>query len=204
MGSDTVCADTYARLRVAFDPGHDRESPGTSHNGIVEYALTSQIAEYLDAYSRCGPTTTTMITREAGEVISYSDRAKRCKNFGAEIVYCLHVNAMPDSAPARGLITFYAAGDKRGREVASVLSRCAPSALLRIQPSYFEAKRGDWTHNANNVIQAYRALGLCAVLVELGFATDRRDASTLVSEWIRPQLAAMIACGNSHAVEVPL
>lgn len=191
-------------LRLYLDPGHDLARPGCSHNGLDETAYVHDLAEYLDAYMRMGPHCVTTVSRAADEATKrYTARANEAKLWGAELVLCLHVNAMPPGGlTARGLMTFYVDGDQVSADIAQVIARCSPARLYRGSSRCFAARADDWTKHALAVMTPYHELGLPVVLVELGFATDASDADIMLNDATRPAFAAMVMAGAARAMEL--
>lgn len=184
---------------ICHDPGHGHNGdPGTSHGEIVERELVLSIATDIAAGI---PWCDHRLLRHAADGPSYADRARAAVMCGAKLVLCHHVNAYSDST-AHGLITFYDPSDPVGRAVAETISRSAPAKLLRPLTGIFPALTTDWTRDARSVLEHYRELGLPAVLIEWGFATNSGDAASLLDPNIRPQIVCAAANGIARAMEL--
>lgn len=211
---------------IAHDPGHGYQPRpgGCSHNGINERDLVLLIATDIAAGI---PWANHCLLRRCADGPSYTDRAQTALKLGARLVLCHHINSVerqkvvdgkpmvttdasgverPEMEPdptAHGLITFFDAGDVVGEAVARAIAAGAPPKLHRdFEKACFPASPNDWTVNAHWVLEHYRCLGLPAVLIEWGFATNQSDAAVLLNPLLRPQLVTAAAAGIARAIEV--
>ena len=209
--------------RVFIDAGHGGKDPGTSHNKVVERAVTLDIALRLGrllqanglevSYSRTGNTS-----------VGLAERTRLANRRESDIFVSIHVNAH-ENPSARGFETYFldfasnpeaarvaalenARSDRRLGNMQNLLadvmlnvrqdeSRRLAGDIQRL--SLFRLKKRGYAVRNNGTRSApfHVLLGACmpAVLVEVGYCTNPDEASRLLSEKYRHALAEGLAEG---------
>ena len=204
---------------VVIDPGHGGQDPGTSHFGLKEKHLVLDIARRLRAALEQAGYTVVM-TRDADQFIPLSRRPGSANRLRADLFVSIHINANR-SARVSGVEVYYprlstvggtsawppavmsgeiGVGSATVREVLWDLvlgrtrfqSRRLASSVCRsvheglsvpcraVKPARFVVLREAW---------------MPAVLVEVGYVTNRTEASRLASAEYRQAAARSIANG---------
>jgi len=175
----------YARLgTVVIDAGHGGQDPGTiSVYGVQEKTIVldvaQTVAERLIQYGL-----DVRMTRDGDEFIPLEGRAEIANRCRATLFMSIHADAAPRNRAASGFTVYTDRTPSRASIVAA-------EDIMRCMSSAGAASRG--RHEAN-----YRVLvgASCpAVLVELGFLSNAREAASLGSDSYRGRLAEAIAEG---------
>lgn len=181
---------------VAHDPGHGHDGDeGCAHHGLFEAPQALAFAHSIADGVRWADH---RLLRTDDRGARYGERAAEAKRIGAQLVLLHHVNAS-DHPEVRGLMAFYDPGDPLGLEAASAIARAAPKSLYRggaTPATHLAWPRVLWC------LQHYRALGLTAVLIEWGFATNPDDARYLLDLRSRPAIVVCAAAGIARAMEL--
>lgn len=199
-------------MKVWQDPQHGGSNKGCEWGGLIERHQVVGISNDLVPVLG-GMGCEQRLARTGDETIPYADRAKAAADWGAELAFLHHINAMVyprghelEGKPwirYDGLMTFALADDPKALSVAEVIGHCAPVELRQRMPTYV-ANPHDWTRNAYNCLVHYSRVGIPAVLIEWGFATSPRDRAILQSADHRMSLCAAAACGIGRAYELGL
>lgn len=209
---------------IVLDPGHGGRDPGTTGlGGIVEKDVTLDLARRMQRrLSRWG--FRVILTRESDETVELSERTARADAARGDVYLSLHVNSAP-RATAAGIETYYLdAGDERhSDDVAARENGVAPEeagelqrTLAQMRVSEISARSALLARQVHGaVVRGLRAhygatedLGvrkgpfyvlflssMPAVLVEVGFASNPRDADRLRDEVYLELLADRLASG---------
>jgi N-acetylmuramoyl-L-alanine amidase len=214
---DRRVGDAGAPL-VVVDAGHGGDAAGArGDGGAVEKDITLQLAKPLAAALRARGARV-VLTRARDQAVPLDARARVANTLGADLFLSLHANATSDPA-ARGIEIYLRASDFEpeafpqlsvrdrallvnvlpdgfGRAVAArrTLDRCALDAAVKI---------GEQLAPAAGVVPAIlparfyllRQVQAPAVLVELGYLTNRDDARRLRRPSYRRALATALADG---------
>ena len=208
---------------VFIDAGHGGKDPGTLHNGVVERELVLDISRRVGRLLTANGLDV-VYSRTADHSVPLSERPQRANGAKADLFVSIHVNAHPD-ASISGFETFYldlarnaqaarvatlenAASDRKLGDMQSVLadvmlnartdesSRLAGDiqrvALSRLGRRGFDIKDGGTRAAPFHVLIG---AGMPAVLVEVGYCTNTREAKLLGSANYRHALSEGIAEG---------
>ena len=204
---------------IVVDAGHGGHDPGTGHHGLREKDLTLDIARRLEAELTARGLSVKM-TRNRDEFIALSRRPAMANRLSADLFVSVHVNANRNRRvsgvtvyyPRESVVSDSAAfpPEVEADDVAlptttvrQVLwdlvltrSRHSSTRLARqvcraLQDRLHVSCRG--THGARFVV--LREAWMPAVLVEVGFVTNRAEAARLSSPSYRQTIAQGIADG---------
>ena len=165
---------------VVIDAGHGGRDPGASHNGFREKDIVLDVAlMVVETLKASGVDART--TRSTDTFIELNDRAAMAREVGAKLFVSLHCDAAPNRQ-ARGF-TIYAPENRMGRT------------------SSFAATMEKSMLTTNMTSRGIRAAGFrvllrtrCpALLVELGYLSNRYDARLLGSKPCKRALARAVA-----------
>ena len=215
------------RYTVVIDPGHGGKDPGTSHHGAVERAIVLESAKRLQAVLEKNPLYKVHLTREDDTYVDHEDRVARARDWGADLFISLHADAAagPDVAGA-SVYTISTKGEKRidgvaqennwelpieTGETTEEVNDILEDFLKRETKSNSEkfagllipelAKAGPIlrnTHRSENFF-VLLAPDVPAVLLEMGFLTNRDDAKRLKSaSGQRKTMAAVAAAIDAY------
>ncbi len=98
-------------LIVALDPGHGGEENGAYYYGTKEKDINLKLANMVKKELEQYDGITVVLTREEDETVSLSERAKRAKQKGADILVSLHFNASV-SGKSQGASVYISTGEK--------------------------------------------------------------------------------------------
>ena len=211
------------RYVVVIDPGHGGADPGTSHHGAVERTIVLEAAQKLEAMLAANPLYDVRLTRSDDTFIELEDRVKLARDWEADLFISLHADAAgTPEVHGAGVYTLSAKGQARvdqtarGQnwelpfetgetpdEVASILgdflkretqSNSEKFASLLIPELERAGPILRNTHRNENFF-VLLAPDVPAVLLEMGFLTNRTDARRLSSA--EGQRKAMSAVANA-------
>ncbi|MEO0712851.1 MAG: N-acetylmuramoyl-L-alanine amidase [Pseudomonadota bacterium] len=207
------------RRIVVIDPGHGGKDPGASHHGAVEKTIVLKSA--LDLRDRLEATGryTVRLTRDDDTFIELEDRVTLARNWGADLFISIHADSAR-SADVSGASVYTLSQRGEGRvdreaaennwrlpiedvgddEVEGILSDLLKRET-KTKSSEFAGlllpelgKAGPLVRNSHRNAGFYVLLApdVPAVLVELGFLTNRADAKRLRSKAGRDRSMAAI------------
>jgi N-acetylmuramoyl-L-alanine amidase len=173
--------------RVAIDPGHDLNDPGTrGPSGLSENEATHAIAVDLgQELHRRGAQP--LLLCEAKESISPSDRAERANELGAEACLSIHMNGHDDPG-AEGSTCFYFGTSETSSPAGQRLAELIQEEIT----SRMGLKDGR-IHPLS--IAVLRETRMPAVVVEPCFITNPKEERLIQEEAFRHDLAIAIAEG---------
>lgn len=197
------------RYTVVIDPGHGGRDPGASHHGAVERAIVLESSKRLQAMLERNPLYKVYLTREDDTYVDHEDRVARARDWGADLFISIHADAAagPDVAGA-GVYTISTKGVRRidgvakennwelpietgetPEEVSDILedflkretkSNSEKFASLLIPELEKAGPILRNTHRDGNFF-VLLAPDVPAVLLEMGYLTNRSDAKRLKS-----------------------
>ncbi|WP_411331136.1 N-acetylmuramoyl-L-alanine amidase [Desulfovibrio desulfuricans] len=208
---------------VFIDAGHGGRDPGTNHNGVLERAISLDVALTLGRLLEANGLEV-VYSRTADKHISLRERTTMANAAGADLFVSIHVNANDDPS-VQGFETYYldiasnpeaarlatlenADGDHRLGDMQKMLadvmlnarvdeSRHLAQDIQRL--SQFRLKRRQYDTKDNGIKSApfIVLLGaqMPAVLVEIGYCTNREEAARLLTPKYRMTLAEGLAEG---------
>lgn len=173
---------------IVIDPGHGGTDGGSSGFGLTEKDVTLSVSLYLKEILKKSPFNV-VLTRESDKSLSLSERVNVAKKNKADIFVSIHNNAYDDEK-ANGTETYYYSR-------AALSNRTSDSKLLasfiqeRLIESWDLTNRGVKQGNFHVI----RETTMPAVLVELGFITNKKDHEKLASDYWRKVAAEAIYKG---------
>ena len=208
---------------VFIDAGHGGRDPGTSHNSIVERQVALDVAQQLGALLAANGLEV-KYSRRKDATLRLSERTRLANVGQADIFVSIHINASENNS-VNGFETYYLdlASNPRAARVAALenagsdrrlgdMHRVLADVMLnaRIGESrnlaadiqrmtLFRLKKRQFETRSNGVKSApfHVLIGaqMPAVLVELGYCTNKAEARNLASPKYRHALAEGLAEG---------
>lgn len=170
-------------MKICIDPGHGGRDPGAvSQDGIKESLVNLKCAKLLERYLiRAGHTV--ILTRRKDVEVDLATRCAYANEQQADIFVSIHANAAA-SDDANGYEVFHYPGSVNGE----VLAQCVSNAY-KIATG-LPCRR---VESAN--FQVLRNTRMPAVLVELGFLTNKGDCALLKEPAFIDKAAMGVAFG---------
>ncbi|MFQ3549975.1 MAG: N-acetylmuramoyl-L-alanine amidase [Armatimonadota bacterium] len=177
-------------MKVALDAGHGAYGKyaytGASANGLVEDYLALDIQIRIGHHLRkLG--IKTLYTRPDNKYIQLGARSQKALAEKCNIFISLHFNAGPSAA--NGIEAYCALNDTKSRSLAE-------SLITAIQNIGFNSRGVKWDSQSQykrlKVLQDLK-WKMPAVLLELGFLTNKKDAEMIGDKHFREKLAVLIA-----------
>lgn len=209
--------------RIMIDAGHGGRDPGAEGNGISEHQLTLKMANLVGKELQARGFTV-IYTRKNNSFISLGKRTEMANDQKADLFVSIHANANKDTKLS-GLETYYldSTSSARAKKVAARENAVEESQLSDVQfiltdlmlnsklkesrtlarmvhnGILSQIKRAKFRYADNGVRPGpfYVLMGarMPAVLVEMGYLTNKRDAELLKSNSFLAQQAKGIADG---------
>lgn len=208
---------------VFIDAGHGGRDPGTVHNNVLERTITLDVAMTLGRLLRANGLDV-IYSRKDNKAVSLSERTHMANRARADLFISIHVNACEDTR-IHGFETYYldfarnpqaarvaalenAGSDRRLGDMQDMLadvmltakvdeSRRLAKDIQRL--SMFRLKKRNYTVKNNGVKSApfHVLIGaqMPAVLVELGYCSNKTEARRLSDAKYRLALAEGLAEG---------
>ncbi len=173
---------------VVLDPGHGGRDPGATspyapHEKTINLAVARKVARRL---RRQGCRVT--MTREGDAFVSLDQRASIANRLNADLFVSIHSNASRDRG-ARGYEVYICDG-------ASPSSRSAARSVRRAMSGVGIRSRGVRRANYDVLVNTE----VPAILIELGFLSNRAEADKLTDPGMQSRLADRIARGIRTAL----
>lgn len=164
-------------LIIALDAGHGGNDGGTYSGDILEKDITLAVTEYMkELLEQRGATV--IMTRTTDEYISLDERANMANQSAAELFVSIHCNSYEDDASIKGLECYYQKDSAEGKKLAENIT-----GALEVRGSI--ESRGAKPEN----YYVLKHTRIPAVLIELGYLSNRSECQQLVSEEYQQKLA---------------
>ncbi len=210
------------RFVVVIDPGHGGKDPGASKHGAREKDIVLKSALYLKTLLERDKRYQVYLTRETDTFIELETRVTKARNWGADLFISLHADAAgKPSVAGASLYTISSSGEKRidreagrnnwrmpiedgtSKEVTGILEDLIKRETRTHSEELAEfllpelAQAGPVLRNSHRNAGFYVLLApdVPAVLVEMGFLTNRNDARRLKSSSGRKKAMRAIKAG---------
>jgi len=209
---------------IVLDPGHGGRDPGTiGLGGLVEKDVTLDLALRMRA-RLVGWGFRVVMTREGDDSVELAERTARAESGGGDVFLSLHVNAAPRPSAA-GIETYYLdeSDERHNGDVAARENGVTPEQADELQRTLAQLRVSEVSERSGllarqihgAILRGLRArygatedLGvrkgpfyvlflssMPAVLVEVGFATNARDAERLRDDAYLELVADRLASG---------
>ena len=208
---------------VFIDAGHGGRDPGTNHNNVLERAVSLDVALTLGRLLEANGLDV-VYSRTADKTVSLRERTAMANAAGADLFVSIHVNANDDTS-VQGFETYYldiasnpeaarlatlenADGDHKLGDMQKMLadvmlnarvdeSRHLAQDIQRLAQFRFKRRQFETKDNGIKSAPFLVLLGaqMPAVLVEIGYCTNREEAARLLSPKYRMTLAEGLAEG---------
>ena len=174
---------TARRATIVVDPGHGGRDPGTTAAaGVYEKSINLKVASKLAGILRRKGHAVTM-TRQGDQTVALEARAAIANRRGADLFVSIHADSAPDPS-AQGFTVYIA-------ERASRQSQAVAQTIVRAMKTTGLHSRGVRRADYRVLVQTAGP----AVLVEMGYLSNRREARKLQDNTFQNRLAAAIATG---------
>lgn len=168
------------RIRVIIDAGHGGEDPGAVGHNIIEKELNLAIAHLIYLKALNDPELEIILTRRTDQTLPLSERIAIAHRLKADLYIAIHANASPNPR-TKGVETLIAQQAGEGSlKLAQVLQR----RLIR------ELKAFD--RGVRQKALFISKLKMPAVLVEVGFITNKEEAEKLKRLYWQARIADAI------------
>ena len=173
-------------MRVCLDPGHGGNT-GARGNGLIEDALALDFARRIGHHLRLRGWETVM-TRGDDRFVTLASRGALAVRTKCGLFLSIHLNAAA-SPSARGCECFAAAGDERSLKIAARLTAALSSMGLKNRGAKYDTQSA---HGSLRVLRdTYK--NMPALLLEIGFLTNKADAELLGDKFFRERAAVAVA-----------
>jgi len=178
------------KLKVALDAGHGAllniPHTGASASGLVEDEIASDFVKRIGHHLRAAGHKT-IITRADGKLVSLAKRVQIARSARCDAFVSIHCNVGPPAA--NGAEAFIVAGDQRSRTLALRLIEALACQGLRDRGVKTDSQS---QHLRLSVLRGtYRYMP--AVLLEVGFLTNKHDVELLRNPNWREETAVALA-----------
>lgn len=185
-------------LNLGLDPGHGGDDKGAVGNGIIEADWNMEFCRYLAQRIRNSgePWKPVLLRSSETEQVALMERGGRSKDAMCDLVLSVHVNAAAKKE-WHGLLTFHWPGSWTGRQLGETMMRAAPRPLYKpgFGSTAVDDSHGSWIQAPRNVLRVHQCP---AVLLEVGYCTNERDARALIEPAVQAGLAAMVELALSR------
>jgi len=176
---------------VVIDAGHGGTDPGTiSITQKHEKDFTLALSLKVQALLQNEPGIEVIMTRETDVYPTRPERVKLANDLGADVFVSIHANSVLASPQAKGTETYY-----YQRESSKELANCIHEKL--IQALGF-TDRGVKNQN----FQVIRETTMAAVLLEIGFLSNKEEEEAMMSEDNQNKAAQAIVDGIKEYLEL--
>ena len=181
---------------VVIDPGHGGRDPGAVHHGIRESELVLTIAHMVMEFINENPNIRGYMTRHTDVAVANTWRAAFANQF-ADLYVAIHANAVNNRPNVSGIETWYLRHSREdnlgftSRQFARIMQRRLINATNAV----------DRGIKRNSTWIVLRDTQMPAVLLELGFLTNREEAARLASSSHQRRVARAIYEGIVEAFE---
>lgn len=168
---------------IVLDAGHGGRDQGTSSGDVLEKDINLSMAKKLAALLE-DDKIEILLTREDDTKIGLDERAEFANKNKADLFISLHCNYCEEDAGVQGLECYYREGSEEGGALASCIADAFEGEERIIN-------RGTRTAN----FRVLRNTRMPAVLVEMGYLSNRSERDKLADEAYQELLAKKLAEG---------
>lgn len=173
---------TYDKL-IVLDPGHGGSDVGAEIGNIYEKNITLKVAlKMKKKLEQQG--IGVILTREGDDTLTLEDRAWIANRDHADLFFSVHCNYFDKDTSIRGLECYYQEGSDAGMELAqNIIEGVEYAGNIQVR----NAKPEDFS--------VLRNTAMPAVLIELGYMTNKEERKLLLDEDYQDILAEdLVSC----------
>lgn len=205
---------------IVLDPGHGGKDPGATYYGISEKNITLDIAVKIKNILEKEYKKNVFLTREQDTFISLEDRVKKANSSKGELLVSIHINAAPNKKEKNGFEIYYLSNKASDKEAEKVAKRenifldmnetSINHILWSMKLNEYINESSKFAHfidkniksdlkeiNNNGIKQAsffvLKGVKMPAVLLELGYLSNKKELSCLLNQKIQENLAKIIS-----------
>lgn len=169
---------------VVIDPGHGGSDPGTtSITNKYEKNFNLALALKVQAILLQEPEIEVVMTRETDVYPTRSERVKLANDLNADVFVSIHGNSVLTSPQTTGTETFY-------------YQRSSSEELANIVHKHLVEAMGLTDRGVKNgSLQVVRETKMPAILLEVGFLSNKSDEEAMMSESVQTEAAQAIVDG---------
>ncbi len=166
---------------VVIDAGHGDQDPGAIGSQTSEKKLNLGLALKVEALLKNDPNIDVVLTRSDDTFLQLKERVKIAEKLGADVFVSIHANSSGSSA-ASGTETYY--------------QRASSKKLAQTIHKYFVAATGFKDRGVQyGNFHVIRETTMPAVLLEVGFISNRTEESKMMDSAKQDEIAASIVKG---------
>ncbi len=200
----------FANFSVVLDPGHGGKDLGASRDSFIESKIVMAIAEKIKTELEA-QNITVHLTRVSDSNLSLQQRVQIANEWAADLFISLHAN-WSSSSSVNGFEFYFASsqsisgplagsGSTRTTNADDVIEKVKKDlTLLARQKLSLEFSKQTQTQNPDKKSVIRRApfyvienTAMPAVLIEVGFISNRREAKKLASPEYQTEIAELMA-----------
>lgn len=190
---------------VYLDPGHGGNDPGATYYGVMEKTINLQVSKKIQALLEQRGYKVIM-SRTTDVSIDYkTERSRRVNATDADIFISVHHNAMPGNSYVNGIETFYYEYEpdypsKINKDMHNDMNRVAESGKLAyaIHNSLIKNSGAYDRKVRRSSFAVLRETAIPAVLLELGFMSNRTELNRLLTNSYQDTLAKAVVDGVAN------
>ncbi|MBI4612554.1 MAG: N-acetylmuramoyl-L-alanine amidase [Planctomycetes bacterium] len=176
---------------LVLDAGHGGKDPGCSAQGAIEKEIVLDICRRAEKHL-AGRGIRVVLTRDEDFFVELDDRADAAQRSGADLFMSVHANANPSSG-IRGFETYYKSNLDDGAKLVTESTRLARAIQEALDRALDLPGRG--IKENRRELRVLKKNTVPAVLVEVGFVTNREDRALLLTPDFRESVARALAEG---------
>ncbi|WP_458122039.1 N-acetylmuramoyl-L-alanine amidase [Paenibacillus sp. Z6-24] len=166
---------------VVIDAGHGYQDPGAVGSQTTEKKLNLALALKVEALLKNDPNIDVVLTRSDDTFLELKERVKVAEKLNADVFVSIHANSSSSSA-ASGTETYY--------------QRSSSKKLAQTIHKYFVAATGFKDRGVQyGNFHVIRETTMPAVLLEVGFISNRAEESKMMDSAKQDQVAASVVKG---------
>jgi N-acetylmuramoyl-L-alanine amidase len=172
---------------IVLDPGHGFDDPGTHYDGYTEKDIVLSVGKKVAERLRSAGAKVIM-TRETDTFLELDERVTMAEDVYAELFVSLHVNSVKNNTTANGTETYFNTSNNMNG---------AESKLLAVEIQKEMVERADMYDRGikDSGFYVIRNNQIPAVLLEMGFLSNKEDREKLVSDQYQSVIAESIYQG---------
>jgi len=184
-------------MNIMIDPGHGGGNRGCKIGKIDESQYTLEFAAMLQKEFENIEGVNPYMTRHYDVDRSFHVRNNEALRLDCGLVLSIHVNA--GDSGLHGASCFIWPGNRKTRKICETIMAHAPECLLGNAQRIVETDKKEWKKRVRRVVSAF---SVDTILLEIGFATNKKDRKALFDEKVKLEMINAISEGISLAMEI--